>query len=599
MGLSRRAACCAGLLLAAVVAAGAGLLLRFLDRPRCDPPRYWHAAVAADTRRCSEVGSEDKHTRVGRENCMYFVDSSASSETVHSLQVKSCSPLQLNQQPLVTSLCLLKGTIDPSGSCCDPICVQQAEAVDAAIAALICTSVLNPQSMGLGGGVIFTIYDAPTGKIEVLNARERAPQNITEGLLKRCTGTLLPGSQWIAVPGELRGYEEAHLRYGRLPWKDLFEPTIEMLGLGIRIPEVLSQFLKFLESPLKNSSLCQLLCNDRGAVLSHGEDLRWAALEKTLKAVAENGAEEFYTGKTAEKLVQDVRAEGGTLTMEDLKNYHVELVKPLNMSLDKYTIFSAPRPAAGAVLFFILNVLKGFNFTKVVLEEPKGRARAYHYIAETLKFANGQRAKLDDPNFSKINEEVLHEMMSDAFADHIRQLIDGRGDHPASHYDPAQLRMAPFGTSHVAVLAEDGSAVSATSTINHPFGSMVYSQQTGIILNNELADFCMKRSSESISPDVSFMGLSKDSLLQAIVNKLWFGYDLDQAIRAPILYATGGGSVLVEKQFPQNLTTALITLGHSVHTAPHALNVVQGISQEGACIFPYSDWRKRGEASGY
>ncbi|XP_015674108.1 glutathione hydrolase 5 proenzyme [Protobothrops mucrosquamatus] len=477
--------------------------------------------------------------------------------------------------------------------------------------------------MGLGGGVIFTIYDAPTGKIEVLNARERAPQNITEGLLKKCTDTLLPGSQWIAVPGELRGYEEAHLRYGRLPWKDLFEPTIEMLGLGIRIPEVLSQFLKFLELPLKNSSLCQLLCNDRGAVLSHGEDLHWAALEKTLKAVAENGAEEFYTGETAEKLVQDVRAEGGTLTLEDLKNYHVELVKPLNMSLDKYTIFSAPRPAAGAVLFFILNVLKGFNFTKVDLEEPKGRARAYHYIAETLKFANGQRAKLDDPNFSKINEEVLHEMMSDAFADHIRQLIDSRGDHPASHYDPAQLRMAPFGTSHVAVLAEDGSAVSATSTINHPFGSMVYSQQTGIILNNELADFCMKRSSESISPGemppssmTPSILLSKNekskliiggsggpliipAVAQAIVNKLWFGYDLDQAIRAPILYATGGGSILVEKRFPQNLTTALITLGHSVDTALHALNVVQGISQEGACIFPYSDWRKRGEASGY
>ncbi|KAM3826047.1 glutathione hydrolase 5 proenzyme [Vipera latastei] len=561
MGLSRLAGCCAGLLLAAVAAAGAGLLLHFLGRSGCDPPRYWHAAVAADTRRCSEVGRD-----------------------------------------------ILK---------------RGGSAVDAAIAALICTSVLNPQSMGLGGGLIFTIYDAPTGKIEVLNARERAPQNITEGLLKKCTDTLLPGSEWIAVPGELRGYEQAHLRYGRLPWKDLFEPTIEMLGLGIQIPEVLSQFLKFLESPLKNSSLCQLLCNDRGAILSHGEDLHWAALEKTLKAVAENGAEEFYTGKTAEKLVQDVRAEGGTLTLEDLKNYHVELVKPLNMSLDKYTIFSAPRPAAGAVLFFILNVLKGFNFTKVDLEEPKGRARAYHYIAETLKFANGQRAKLDDPKFSKINEEVLHEMMSDAFADHIRQLIDGRGDHPASHYDSAYLRTAPFGTSHVAVLAEDGSAVSATSTINHPFGSMVYSQQTGIILNNELADFCMKQSSESISPGemppssmtpsilLSKNGKSKliiggsggpliiPAVAQAIVNKLWFGYDLDQAIRAPILYATGDGSILVEKRFPQNLTTALITLGHSVRTAPHALNVVQGISQEGTCIFPYSDWRKRGEASGY
>uniref|UniRef100_A0A670ZWW3 Gamma-glutamyltransferase 5 n=1 Tax=Pseudonaja textilis TaxID=8673 RepID=A0A670ZWW3_PSETE len=505
------------------------------------------------------------------------------------LQVKSCSPPQFNRQPLVTAFDVSCSALFMPHR---DILKRGGSAVDAAIAALVCTSVLNPQSMGLGGGIIFTIYDAPTGKIEVLNARERAPQNITEGLLKQCRNTLLPGSQWIAVPGELRGYEEAHRRYGRLPWKDLFEPTIEMLGLGIRVSDVLSQFLKILAPHLNNSSSCRLLCNDRGAVLSSGEALHWAALEKTLKAVAENGAAEFYSGRTAEKLVQDVRAEGGTLTLEDLKNYHIELMKPVNMSLDKYTIFSAPRPAAGSVLFFILNVLKGFNFTKVDLEEPNRRARAYHYIAETLKFANGQRAKLDDPKFSEIKEE----MMSDAFADHIRQLIDGRGDHPTSHYDPAQLKTAPFGTSHVAVLAEDGSAVSATSTINHPFGSMVYSQQTGIILNNELADFCMKRSSKSISPGKGCSGQASLSwvyqrtlCLQALVNKLWFGYNLDRAIEAPILAASGDGSIQVEKQFPQV----------RLNTPSYVMNVVQGISQEDSCIFPYSDWRKQGEASGY
>ncbi|XP_063171795.1 glutathione hydrolase 5 proenzyme isoform X2 [Candoia aspera] len=514
MGLSRRAACCAGLLLAAVLAAGAGLLALLLGRSRCDPPRYWRAAVAADTRRCSDVGRD-----------------------------------------------ILK---------------RGGSAVDAAIAALVCTSVLNPQSMGLGGGVIFTIYNASTGKVEVLNARERAPQNITEGLLDRCGHFLLPGAQWIAVPGELRGYEEAHLRYGRLPWKELFEPTIEMLGLGIQVPDILSQFLKYLEfhSPLKNTSLCGLVCTDGGAVLRRGEVLSWSALEKTLKAVAENGAKEFYSGKTAEKLVQDVRAEG-------------------------------------------------FNFTKVDMEAPNRRAKAYHYIAETLKFANGQKAKLDDPNFSNIKEEVLHELISDAFADYIRQLIDDRGDHPATHYDPTQLRSAPFGTSHVAVLAEDGSAVSATSTINHPFGSMVYSQQTGIILNNELADFCMKRSSKDIFPGemppssmtpsilLSKGGQSKliiggsggpliiPAVAQAIINKLWLGYDLDRAISAPILYATGGGSIQVEKPFPPDLQKALADMGHRVSPMQQSLNVVQGISQDGSCIFPYSDPRKQGEASGY
>ncbi|KAF7239898.1 Glutathione hydrolase 5 proenzyme [Varanus komodoensis] len=477
--------------------------------------------------------------------------------------------------------------------------------------------------MGLGGGVIFTIYNASTGHVEVLNARERAPQNVSADLLGSCAHDFLPGAQWIAVPGELRGYEEAHRRYGRLPWKTLFEPTIKLLVPGVKIPEVLSKFLKHLQSHLKKTSLCKLFCNAQGTALRAGETLHWPALVETLRAVAENGASEFYTGKTAKRLVKDVREEGGTLTLDDLKNYRIEVVSPVNISLGEYTVYSAPRPAAGPLLFFILNVLKGFNFTKDTMETPSRRAEAYHFIAEALKFANGQRAKVDDPHFSEVTERVVGELMSSAFAARVRQLIDDRGDHPVEHYNLTRPGAVQFGTSHVSVLAEDGSAVAATSTINHPFGSMVYSPQTGILLNNELADFCMKQSSRKIiagemppSSMVPSILVSRDgqsklviggsggtqivpAVALAVTHKLWFGHDLSTAIRAPILFATSNNSIAVEERFPQDIVKALRERGHSVHTAPLALNVVQGIAQDQHCIFPYSDLRKQGEASGY
>lgn len=136
---------------------------------------------------------------------------------------------------------------------------QQGSPVDAAIAALICTGVVNPQSMGLGGGVVFTIYNASTGKVEVINARETVPASHDQRLLDQCTNALplCTGAQWIGVPGELRGYAEAHRRYGRLPWAQLFQPTIALLREGFRVPPILSQFLNtsFLQPCLNSSTL--------------------------------------------------------------------------------------------------------------------------------------------------------------------------------------------------------------------------------------------------------------------------------------------------------------------------------------------------------
>uniref|UniRef100_A0A8D0HD19 Gamma-glutamyltransferase 5 n=1 Tax=Sphenodon punctatus TaxID=8508 RepID=A0A8D0HD19_SPHPU len=313
----------------------------------------------------------------------------------------------------------------------------------------------------------------------------------------------------------------------------------------------------------------------------------------------------------------------GSLTMLDLRNYTVKVGKPLSVTLGEYTMYSAPPPAGAAVLFFILNVLKGFNFTKESMNTNNGRIETYHRIAEALKFGNGQKPKLDDPQFS--HPPLLQRSSG-------RRRIDASGNHTLSYYNLTQPAMLSFGTSHVSVLAEDGSAVSVTSTINHPFGSMMYSPSTGIILNNELTDFCNKKPGSQVSPGNFFTStapsgpwirppsamspiilVSKDkqktlviggsggdqiipATALAIMNKLWFGYDLEHAIAAPILHFK---AYLICSFSLQDIKNGLAARRHTFGDVVYFLNVVQGVSKEGKCIVAYSDKRKMGKASGY
>ncbi|NXV82846.1 GGT5 hydrolase, partial [Atlantisia rogersi] len=470
-------------------------------------------------------------------------------------------------------------------------------AVDAAIAGLICTAVMNPQSSGLGGGVVFTIYNASTGTVEVINARETVPQVFQPNLLSDCRAGFPVGPRWIAVPGELRGYEEAHRRYGRLPWKALFEPTIKLLSDPLVISQVMHTVIhhKNLSNLVKR--LCPLIC-DGQRFLEHGEPFRWPALQQTLKVVAEQGAAAFYEGQIGKALVEDIRKAGSSISMEDLQAYKAEVSSALNITLNNHTtVFSAGPPMGGAVLMFILKILEEYKLHEGSLATPKEKVETYHRIAEAMKFGNMLRPHMRDPGFSEA-QVTVRTMLSDRIAELARSRIDGRGDHPLHHYNLLESiyndRYKSKGTSHISVLAADGSAVSATSTINYPFGSFVYSNQTGIILNNELADFCIANRSikpgEHSYPQNKTQGqevemqcaaaqgekppsamvpsilISKtgDMLViggaggawiisattMAIINKLWFGYDLEHAISAPIMH-TEGANVLFEKDFSE------------------------------------------------
>ncbi|XP_075390549.1 glutathione hydrolase 5 proenzyme isoform X2 [Tenrec ecaudatus] len=505
-----------GLILAITVP----LVVFFRHHAPCGPRAFVHAAVAADSKVCSDIGRA--------------------------------------------------------------ILQQHGSPTDAAIAALVCTSVVNPQSMGLGGGVIFTIYNATTGKTEVVNARETVPARTAPGLLNHCEQAqpLGTGTRWIGVPGELRGYAEAHRRHGRLPWARLFQPTIELLKGAYQVPPVLGQFLNstFLRPFLLASSLRQLFFNGTEP-LRAGNPLLWPALVKTLETVAAEGAEAFYTGELAHRLVEDIAKEG-------------------------------------------------FNFSAESAARPEGRVSMYHHLVETLKFAWGQRWRLWDPQSHPEAQNVSLDLLGDALAQSVLQQIDPRGDHPLSHYGLAGARGLQTGTAHVSVLGEDGSAVAATSTINTPFGAMVYSPQTGILLNNELLDLCWRhrpgpgetpppvpgeQPPSSMAPSILVHTAQPSTLViggaggeliisamaQVIMNKLWLGFDLRTAITAPILHVDRMGRVAYEPRFNQEVRSGLRDRGQKETSIPYFLNVVQAVSQEGPCVVAVSDPRKGGEAAGY
>ncbi|XP_024422941.1 glutathione hydrolase 5 proenzyme [Desmodus rotundus] len=508
---------------------------------------------------------------------------------------------------------------------------QQGSPVDATIAALVCTGVVNPQSMGLGGGVIFTIYNATTGKVEVINAREMVPASHDPGLLDQCEHTqpLGTGTLWIGVPGELRGYAEAHRRHGRLPWAQLFQPTIELLRRDYRTPPVLSQFLNnsLLRRFLLASSLRQLFFNGTDP-LQPQDPFPWPALANTLETVAREGAEVFYTGRLGQTLLEDIAKEGSQLTMQDLASFQPEVVDALAMPLGNYTLYSPPPPAGGALLSLILHVLEGFNFSAESVASPEGSVDLYHHLVETFKFARGLRWRLWDPRSHPEVQNDSRELLGEALAQHIRQKIDARGDHQLSHYNLDGTQSHGMGTAHVSVLGEDGSAVAATSTINTPFGAMVYSPRTGILLNNELLDLCWRhrtdsrgapppvpgeRPPSSMVPSILVntaqgsklvIGGSGGELIisavaQAIVNKLWLGFDLGAAIAAPILHVNDKGQVEYEPNFSQEVQRGLRLRGQNTSSRPFFLNVVQAVSQDGACVYAAADPRKWGEASGY
>ncbi|XP_023521514.1 glutathione hydrolase 3-like isoform X1 [Cucurbita pepo subsp. pepo] len=370
---------------------------------------------------------------------------------------------------------------------------QGGHAVDAAVATALCLGVVGSMWSGIGGGGFMLVRSASTLQTTAIDFRETAPLAASQDMYETNVTAKSLGPLSIAVPGEIAGLHEAWLRYGRLAWRSLFEPAIKLAKDGFVISPYVGQSLVSSTNMILNDPGLRRVYAPNGKIVQAGDTCYNVELGKSLEAVADQGPQAFYNGAVGEKLVKDVREAGGILSMEDLRNYTVEVTEAMTTEAMGYTVHGMPPPSSGTLGFaMVMNIFKSYNDP----DATKGNL-GLHRLIEALKHMYAERMNLGDPRFSNISNSVSN-MLSPSFAKKIQEKIIDNTTFPPDYYQYRWSQLRDSGTSHFCIVDAERNAVSLTTTVNEHFGAGLLSPSTGIVLNNEMGDFSVPT---DISPD--------------------------------------------------------------------------------------------------
>jgi gamma-glutamyltranspeptidase / glutathione hydrolase len=371
---------------------------------------------------------------------------------------------------------------------------QGGNAVDAAIATTLAISVVEPFSAGIGGGGFLLFRQGKSGEIRALDFRERAPLKATADMYLDGSGAVIPkasvnGYKAVAVPGTIAGLAELHQRYGKLPWKQLVEPSVQLAAQGFPVTVRVQQAIKWRSAAMPAGSEAAKIFRPQGQIPPIGDRIIQTDLAKTLAAVAQD-PQNFYQGKIAQAIVQDMQANQGLITIEDLKQYRPIWRDPVCGPFQQYRVCSMPPPSSGGVhLLQMLNLVEGQALKQWGWHHPDG----LHRLIESMRIAYADRAThLGDPDFVKVPVQAL---ISPKYADLRRAEIDPTRAKPSQDVPAAtpevlqKIQSESSETSHLNVVDRDRNAISLTFTINLSFGAGVVAEGTGIVLNNEMDDF--------------------------------------------------------------------------------------------------------------
>ena len=366
-------------------------------------------------------------------------------------------------------------------------------AVDAAVATAFALAVTHPSAGNIGGGG-FMVVRSPNGSVTTFDYREKAPLKSTRTMYMRegkvdisltNQGYLAPG-----VPGTVRGLALAQKKFGRLPWKDVVMPAVQLADEGFVISDDLARGLNAQLSGAmgKFPASVDAYGKPGGGTWAAGDRLVLKDLAKTLRGIATDGPDVFYKGWIADRIAEDMTANGGIITKEDLAAYEAKERAPVKGTFRGYEIASMPPPSSGGVaLIEMLNMLEAFDLKA----KGAGSAEAKHLEIEAMRHAYLDRARyLGDPDFVQI---PLSKLLSKEYARTLSSTID-----PAKAGSSAELgkdilgapaSQEPEETTHFSVIDRAGMAVSNTYTLEGGYGSRVVVKGTGFILNNEMGDF--------------------------------------------------------------------------------------------------------------
>ncbi len=509
-------------------------------------------------------------------------------------------------------------------------------AVDAAIAAQMVLNLVEPQSSGIGGGGFMLHWDDGAKKLTAFDGRETAPSAVSgnlfapEGKPMRWRDAAL-GGRSVGVPGLLAMLEKAHAKHGRLKWKTLFEPAINLSRSGFTVSPRLNLTIAGMSAVRSHGDRGALsyFFTDSGEPVAVDSVLKNPAFAETLEKIAKKGVRPFYRGAVARDLVRAVRGAGGLLSISDLRSYRAVVREPVCSSYRQYRVCGMGPPTSGGIgVIQILKILEQFDMASLDPLSPE----AAHLFTQAARLAYADRnVHVADPDFHPVPARRLTDP---AYLKKRSRLIDPGADMGKAESGIGGGCMARNGrafeavsTTHISVVDGRGSAVSMTSSIENAFGSTLATG--GFLLNNQLTDFsffprgenrCLianrvepgKRPRSSMSPMMVFDGDGKLRLVigspgggriinyvaRAIVAVLDWGLDVQSAVSLPHYSNSNGKTELELGTGAGLLAPALGKLGHNVKVT-ELVSGLHGIEFTEKGVRGGADPRRDGVAVGY
>ncbi|CAI2352296.1 unnamed protein product [Caenorhabditis sp. 36 PRJEB53466] len=380
-----------------------------------------------------------------------------------------------------------------SGFCAEiarNVVIQGGNAVDAAIAATFCNGVVLPYATGIGGGDFMVIYLKEEKKCVFLNSRETAPTSATEKMYAEDKDSAQFGYKSIGIPGELHGLWTAYKSYGSkvIAWADLVMPSAK-LAKGFPMHKAIHNYFDRITKyagraeiePLKNLYTSKIT----GEFYKLGEIVANYPLAKLLKVIAQasDPVQLFYNGSIADGIVREMEANGGVITLDDLRNYETHVTEALYSDIGHYRMCGPPPPSSWVITQAIPRILEEQYYNKKIFND----AEFYHKLIEAQKLAYGQRGKLGDYLFSQESFDIAKNLTDRNVLKLMSKRIKNKSQ-DLEYYLNAAPAVVDAGTAQTSVIDDDGNAVSLTSSINTAFGSKMLSKY-GFIYNNQMDDF--------------------------------------------------------------------------------------------------------------
>jgi gamma-glutamyltranspeptidase / glutathione hydrolase len=373
-------------------------------------------------------------------------------------------------------------------------------AVDAAVATGFALAVVHPIAGNLGGGG-FLLLRMHDGESTFIDYREKAPLAATETMYQDKKGNVIPdasviGYRSIATPGSVAGMVYAERKYGKLGLKRVMAPAIKLASEGFELSAEEAHELG--DEDLARFPDSKRIFQRDGQLYKAGEIFKQPELARTLERIAADPGD-FYHGKMAHELVENLKKGGALITLEDLAQYDVVERKPVVGAFHEYTIISAPPPSSGGVvLVSALNILESYDLASL----GDRSAASMHLITEAYRRAYMDRTDyLGDPDYNHIPvEELIAKKYAAAWRSSISAntasesatLRRPEGFLPPAPTTAGRRRVESPDTTHYSVVDSEGNAVAVTTTLNDNFGSHVTAGSLGFLLNDEMDDFAAK-----------------------------------------------------------------------------------------------------------